>query len=89
MRLVDSTRTTSHLYGFIEDSVIPEGTIKLVVTLGEPPQTASIVINFLTMNCPSAFNGVTGRLLLRALKAVMSIYSLTMKFPTAARIGQA
>ena len=76
------------LYKFTEDSVIPERTIKLVVTLGEPPQTATMMIDFLAVKCPLAFNGVLGKPLLKALKAVISIYCLTMKFPTATGIGQ-
>ena len=82
------TPMTSHLYGFTGDSVIPEGTIKLAVTLGEPPQTTTVMIDFLVVQCPSAFNGVLGRPLLKALKAVMSIYYLTTMFPTTTRIGQ-
>ena len=66
------TPTTSPLYGFIEDSVIPKGTIKLVVTLREPPQTTTVMINFFVVKCPLAFNGVLDRLLLKALKALMS-----------------
>ena len=38
LRRSDLTPTTSPLYGFTGDSVIPEGTIKLAVTLGEPPR---------------------------------------------------
>ena len=79
---------TSPLYGFTRDSVILKGTIKLAVTLGEPSQTTTMMINFLAVKCPSAFNGVLGRPLLKALKAVTSIHCLTMKFPIAARIGQ-
>ena len=37
LRRADLTPTTFHLYGFVRDSVILERTIKLVVTLGEPP----------------------------------------------------
>ena len=73
--------------GFTGDSVIPEGTIKLVVTLGEPTRMATMVIDFLTMKCPSAFNGLLGRPLLKALKAVISIQCLTMKFPIIAGFG--
>ena len=72
----------SPLCGFTRDSVIPEETIKLAVTLGESPRTVTVVINSLTMNCLSAFNGVLGRPLLRALKAVTSIHCLIVKFPT-------
>ena len=37
LRQADLTPMTSPLYGFTGDSVIPIGTIKLVVTLREPP----------------------------------------------------
>ena len=46
-RRVDLTSMTSPLYRFPRDSVIPVGIIKLVVTLGEPPQAATMVIDFL------------------------------------------
>ena len=49
---------------------------------------ATIVINFLVVNCPSAFNGVLGRPLLRTLKTVTSIHCLTIKFPITAGTGQ-
>ena len=73
---------TSPLYGFIGDCVIPEGTIKLAITLREPPRTMTMVIDFLVVKCPSVFNGVLGRLLLSALNAMMSIHYLAMKFHT-------
>ena len=68
--------------------MIPKGTIKLVVTLGEPPQIVIVLIDFLAIKYPLAFNGVLGRPLLKALKVVTSIYYLTMKFPTAKGIGK-
>ena len=37
------------------------------------------------VDCPSAINGIIGWSLLKALKAVTSIYYLTMKFPIAER----
>ena len=82
------TPMTTPLYGFTRENMIPEGTIKLVVTLGEPPQTVTVMIDFLAVKCPSTFNGVLGRPLLKALKVVTSIYCLTIKLYTAAGIGQ-
>ena len=79
---------TSSLYGFTGDNMIPKGTIKLAVTLGESPRTTTVMINFLIAKFPSAFNGIIGRPLLKALKAVMSIHCLTIKFLTAAGISQ-
>ena len=75
-------------WGKCDQSVIPEGTIELVVNLGEAPRMVTIVINFLVIKYPSAYNGIFGRLLLRALKAVTSIHCLTMKFPTTAGTSQ-
>ena len=43
---------TSPLYGLTRESVIPEGTIKLAVTLGEAPRMATIVIDFLSVSYP-------------------------------------
>ena len=80
--------TTSPLYEFTRKSVIPEGTIKLAITLREAPRTVTTVINFLVVDCPSVFKGVLGRPLLRTLKAITSIHCLTMKFPTTTRMGQ-
>ena len=68
--------------------MVPEGTIKLAVTLGEYLWVATIVTEFLTVNCPSAFNEVLGRPLLHAVKAVTLIHCLTMNFPTVAIIDQ-
>ena len=48
----------------------------------------TMVIDFLVVKCPSTFNGVLGRLSLKALKAVTSIHYLTMKFLIAVRISQ-
>ena len=38
--------------------------------------------NFVVVDCASAFNAVLGRPSLRELKAITSIYHLTVKFPT-------
>ena len=42
---------------------------------------------FLIVDCPSAYNVVIGRPLLTNLHAVVSIWHLSMKFPTSAGIG--
>ena len=68
--------------------MIPKGHIKLAVTLGECPRVATIMTEFLAVNCLSAFNGALGRPLLQAMKAVISIHCLTMKFPIATRIDR-
>ena len=82
------TLTIFPLYEITEDSVIPKGTIKLSVTIGEPPQMMTIMTSFLIVNCPSAFNRVLDRLLLKVLKVVTSIHCLTIKFSTPTKTGQ-
>ena len=84
MRLAENALSpaTSPLYRFTGDHVILKGTIKLAVTVGEHPQTSTVIADFLVVDCPSTINGIIGRLLLKALKAITSIYHLTMKFPT-------
>ena len=65
----DLSPTTIPLYEFTWDHVIPEGTIKLAITLGEHPQVATIVTKFVTVNCPSTFNRVIGRTAIKSLKS--------------------
>ena len=68
--------------------MIPKGTIKLAVILEEHPRVSTIVTEFLTVNYLSAFNGVIGKPLLRALKVVTSIHYLTMNLSMTPRIGK-
>ena len=73
LKRADLCLTTSPLYRFTRESVIPEGTIKLAVTLREAPQTTTTLIDSLMVNCSSAFNKVLRRPLLRTLKVVTSV----------------
>ena len=72
--------TTSPLYEFTGDHVIPRGTVKLVVTVGEYPRVSIVVTKFHVLDCLSVVNGIIGRPILKALKALTSIYHLTIKF---------
>ena len=76
------------IYSFTGDSVVPVGVITLLLTVGEYPRKSYVMADFLVINQPSAFNVVLGRLSLRALKAITSIYHILMKFPTLNRVGQ-
>ena len=83
MRLGKNTLNpvTFPLYGFTRDHVMPKGTTKLAVMVGEHLRTSTIIADFLVVDYPSAINGIIERLLLKGLKVVTSIYHLTMKFP--------
>ena len=76
------------IYGFTKDSVTPMGVITLPMMVGEYPRESCVMSNFLVINQPSTFNSVLGRLSLRALKMITSIYYLLMKYPNPKGVGQ-
>ncbi|XP_024028774.1 uncharacterized protein LOC112093806 [Morus notabilis] len=76
------------LYGLTGDSVIPEGAIKLPMTIGDRPHTSTVMSKFLVVKGGDQYNAVIGRPTLRALRAVTSIYHQAMKFPTPNGIGK-
>ena len=80
--------STLPLYGFTDNHVVPKGTIKLVVMVGEHSRESTVMTEFLIMDCPSTFNRIIGRPLLKAPKVVIVIYHLMMKFPTTEGTGQ-
>ena len=75
------------IYGFTGEGLSPTGTMKLVVTTGDMPNHSTVMTEFLIVDCSSAYNVVIGRPLLMALQAAISIWHLTMKFPTSVGIG--
>jgi hypothetical protein len=75
------------LRGFTGDAIHPVGSITLPLTVGESPRQATIMVNFLVVDCPSAYNVILGRTTLNNLHAVTSTRYLKMKFPTSNGIG--
>ena len=76
------------LVGFIGDKVCPVGIITLPITVDTYPKTVSKTVDFLIVNCPSAYNVTIGRLTLNRLRAVTSTYHLLIKLPTEHGIGE-
>ncbi|KAM1267659.1 hypothetical protein ACFX2G_000043 [Malus domestica] len=72
----------SSLIGFAGDIVQPLGSIHLSFTIGTGPYTATITINFLVVDCPTAYNVIFGCTDINDLKAMVSTHMLLMKFPT-------
>ncbi|KAK3019473.1 hypothetical protein RJ639_005157 [Escallonia herrerae] len=66
------------LYGFSNHPVAVEGVIALPVAIGAPPVQANLMLGFVVVKVPSAFNAILGRPTLNQLQAVVSTYHLTM-----------
>ena len=77
----------THLRGFSGEKVLPLGSIKLVLTLGEPPCQATTTTRFLVVDAPSAYNMLLGRPSLNAIKSIPSAYHMMIKFPTVSGVG--
>ena len=77
----------THLQGFSGEKVLPLGSIKLVLTLGDPPCQATTTVRFLIVDAPSAYNMLLGRPSLNAIKAIPSAYHMMIKFPTVSGVG--
>ncbi|KAM1182224.1 hypothetical protein ACFX19_000753 [Malus domestica] len=75
-------RSVSPLISFSGYIVQPLGSIHLPFTIGTGPYTATITINFLVVDCPTAYNVIFGRTSINDLKAMVSTHILLMKFPT-------
>ncbi|KAK3008884.1 hypothetical protein RJ639_015419 [Escallonia herrerae] len=71
----------SPLYGFSNQSVTVEGIIALPVAIGTRPTQANLMLDFVVVKVPSAYNAILGRPALNQLQAVVLTYHLKMKFP--------
>ncbi|GAV61278.1 hypothetical protein CFOL_v3_04806, partial [Cephalotus follicularis] len=80
--------TDSPFYGFSGEPICMEGAIKLPVTAGTSPHQSIIMVKFLVVKLPSAYNVILGRPSLNTLGVVVSIPHLKMKFPTTSGIAE-
>ncbi|KAK6137891.1 hypothetical protein DH2020_028349 [Rehmannia glutinosa] len=76
------------LMGFGGSEVVPLGTIDLPTSLGEAPCRKTIMIKYLVVEAPFAYNVIMGRPGLNQFQAVVSTYHLKMKFPTTGGVGE-
>uniref|UniRef100_A0A2N9ESE9 Integrase catalytic domain-containing protein n=1 Tax=Fagus sylvatica TaxID=28930 RepID=A0A2N9ESE9_FAGSY len=76
------------LVGFAGTSVYPLGVISLQIVAGTYPKQATKKVDFLVVDCPSAYNVIVGRPTLNRLRAVTSTYHLLVRFPTENGIGE-
>jgi ribonuclease HI len=76
------------LVGFAGTSVYPLGIITLQLVAGTYPKQVTKKVDFLVVDCPSAYNVIIGRPTLNRLRAVTSTYHLLVRFPTENGIGE-
>ena len=70
------------LVRFLGEKVHPEGFVTLHLTLGTRPKTRTVKVDFLVVDCPSAYKVIPRRPTLNKIGTVISTASLTMKFFT-------
>jgi hypothetical protein len=72
----------SPLVGFAGGSILSTGSVTLPAIFGTAPHQAITSISFMVVEGPSPYNIILGRKTLNAIKAAVSTYHLSMKFPT-------
>ena len=77
----------AHLRGFSGETVLPLGSIQLVLTLGDSLCQAITAARFLIVDAPSAYNILLGRPSLNAIRVIPSAYHMVIKFPTVNGVG--
>ena len=70
------------LVRFAGTSIYPLGMVTLQLVAGIHPKQAMMKVNFLVVDCPSAYNVIIGGPTLNRLRAVTSTYHLLVRFPT-------
>nr|XP_009405818.1 PREDICTED: uncharacterized protein LOC103988872 [Musa acuminata subsp. malaccensis] len=78
----------SALTGFTGDSISPLGAITLPLTLGTPPKSKTVMTTFLVVDLPTAYKAILGRPTLNKVRAAVSTYYRTVKFPTREGVGE-
>ena len=76
------------LIGFSREKAYPLGSITLPVIAETTLKSFTIMVNFIMLDCPSAYNIFLGRLALNTLRPVPSTYHLLLRFPTFCGIGE-
>ena len=72
----------SPLVRFVGEQVQPVGLIYLPATVGTTPKQTIVMVDFLIMDQPSAYNTIISRPALNKMNVVALTYHLMMKFPT-------
>ncbi|RWV85851.1 hypothetical protein GW17_00052318 [Ensete ventricosum] len=84
----DLAPMTSTLTRFTGDAITPIGVATLPVTFGEEPRTKTIMVHFMVVDLPSAYNVIIGQPTLNKLRVIVSTYHHSIKFSTSASPGE-
>ncbi|RRT45324.1 hypothetical protein B296_00035613 [Ensete ventricosum] len=84
----DLVTLTSTLTGFTGDFVSPMGATTIPVTFGGEPRSKTLVVSFMVVKLPSAYNAIIGHSTLNRLNAIVSTYHRILKFLTRAGVGE-
>ncbi|RZR97486.1 hypothetical protein BHM03_00026684, partial [Ensete ventricosum] len=84
----DLAALTSTLTGFTEDSVSPLGATTIPVTFGGEPKSKTLMVSFMVVKLPSAYNAIIEHPTLNRLRAVVSTYHRILKFSTRAGVSE-
>ena len=76
------------LVGFTGDKVRPSGVVSLTIEAGTYPKQVRTLVEFVVVDCLSAYNVIIGRPTLNKLRAITSTYHLLVRFPTEHGIGE-
>ncbi|XP_056695059.1 uncharacterized protein [Spinacia oleracea] len=71
-------RVSYPVIGFSGASVYPEGSIRLPVQVGRGSSVRDLMVDFLVIKVPAAYNVIIGRPFIHNAQAVVSTYHLTM-----------
>ncbi|XP_071900778.1 uncharacterized protein [Coffea arabica] len=82
------TPVRTPLMGYTGPPIHPEGMITLMVTVGQAPKCRTIPVNFVMVKQQSPYNVFLGRPALNALRAILSTFHLSVKFPTPGGIAE-
>nr|GEV33259.1 reverse transcriptase domain-containing protein [Tanacetum cinerariifolium] len=72
---------TTSLTGFSGETIWPLGQLRLLVTIGDATNSTKAWMNFMVVKSMSPYNGIIGRLGLKAIQAVPSTFYGMLKFP--------
>lgn len=79
------------LVGFAEETIIPVGSVLLLVLMRMHPIVLNTMVNFLVINSlkeAPTYNVIIRRTIVCEIQATTSIYYLKLKFPTSFGVGE-